>query len=353
MHGRAGRAGQGGPDRSDAPAGRPAVRRADRHRQDGDRQGAGRVPVRLGRADDPDRHERVPEPGLGVADARVARRGARGPLAGGSDPPPAVLRRAAGRVREGRLERLGPVPAGVRRRPAFGSARPGGRLPSRGDHHDLQPRCEGPDGRSAGVLEGRRGLRPGGGAEGRGPRVPAGVPQPDRSDRRLPATDASGHARDPRRRTRRGSVSSRPARAVMGGGVRRFRVGVPADPGVHARPRRAASEARGGAAFPDAPGAGDRRPGRARGRSVPVRPGRGRRPEGDLRGPERARGRGRDCSRRDAAHAGPGGRRGCGVARGGVRRRLRAARHRRQGRVAGADGGAGVLGGRGSLHGAG
>ena len=45
-------------------------------------------------------------------------------LAGRPDPPPAVLGRAARRVREGRPERLGPVPAGLRRRAA---ERPAGR----------------------------------------------------------------------------------------------------------------------------------------------------------------------------------------------------------------------------------
>ena len=40
VHGRAGRAGQGRADRPDAPAGRAAVRRPDRHGQDRDRQGA-------------------------------------------------------------------------------------------------------------------------------------------------------------------------------------------------------------------------------------------------------------------------------------------------------------------------
>ena len=47
VHGRARRAAQGGPDRSHAAAGRAALRRADRHRQDGDREGAGRAPLRL------------------------------------------------------------------------------------------------------------------------------------------------------------------------------------------------------------------------------------------------------------------------------------------------------------------
>ena len=52
---RADRAAEGGAGRPDAPAGGAAVRRPDRHGQDRDRQVAGRVPVRLGRPDDPDR----------------------------------------------------------------------------------------------------------------------------------------------------------------------------------------------------------------------------------------------------------------------------------------------------------
>ena len=195
-----------------------------------------------------------------------------------------------------------------------------GRLPSRGDHHDLEPRGEGPHGRATRVLA--RG-------DGFDPRrcrrsstgVPAGVPQPDRPDGRLPAVDAPRHARDPQRRARSGARPPGVARALVGGRVRRFRARVPADPGLHARPRRAAAQARGRAALPDAAGAGDRRPGRARGRPVPVRARRRRRPEGDLRGSGRARGvvaarpfRRRRCAR--LAREGGAGRR---AARGGVR----------------------------------
>ena len=281
MHARAGRADQGGADRPDAPAGRPAVRRPDRHGQDRDRQGAGRVPVRLGRPDDPARHERVPEPGRRAADAR--RRRARRRVAGRPDPPPAVQRRAAGRVREGRAGRLRPVPAGLRRRAPERSARRGRRLPPRRDHHDLEPGREGRHRRARLLTDDRvrGGERLPGGHEG----VPAGVPQPDRSHRRLPATVASGDARDPGGRARGGAGAARAARTPVGGRVRRFGAGVPARRGLHAGPRRAAVEAGGRAALPDAVGAGDRRPRLPGRRPVPVRP-RGRHgAEGHVRRP--------------------------------------------------------------------
>ena len=89
------------------------------------------------RPDDPARHERVPEPGLRAADAR--RRRARRRVAGRADPAPAVLGRAARRVREGRPGRLRPVPAGLRRRPPERPARRARGLPPRRDHHDLEP----------------------------------------------------------------------------------------------------------------------------------------------------------------------------------------------------------------------
>ena len=57
--------------------------------------------------------------------------------------------------------------------------------------------------------------------------------------------------------------------------------------GLHAGPRRAAAQARGRAALPDAAGAGDRRPRLPGGRPVPVRARGRRRPEGHVRGPRR------------------------------------------------------------------
>ena len=59
---RADRDDQGGADRPDAAARRPPVPRPDRDGQDGDRKGAGRVPVRVARPARASRHERVPDP---------------------------------------------------------------------------------------------------------------------------------------------------------------------------------------------------------------------------------------------------------------------------------------------------
>ena len=285
MHDRARRAAEGGADRSDAPAGRAAVRRPDRDGQDGDRQGARRVPVRVRRPDDPARSVRVPEPRLGAADAR--RRRARGRVAGGADPAPAVLGRAARRVREGRPGRLRPLPAGLRRRPAERPARRARGLPPRRDHHDLEPGGEDRHRRASGSRR-RAGVRRGQRLAGRHAGVPAGVPEPDRPHGRLPAAVAGRDARDPRRRARGGARPARAARAPVGGRVRRLRARVPARRGLHAGPRRAAAEARGRAPLPDAAGAGDRRPRLPGRRPVPVRAGRRRRAEGDVRRPGRA-----------------------------------------------------------------
>ena len=297
--GRAGRAGQGGAGRPDAPAGGAAVRRADRHGQDRDRQGARGVPVRVARPHDPRRPERVPELRQRPPAARRGR--VRRSLAGRHDPAPAVLGRAARRVREGRSRRLGPLPAGVRRRPAVRPARRGRGLPPRRDHHDLEPGGEDPDRRrdrlQPGVgLHGRQ-RHPGGDAS-----VPARVPEPDRSRGRLPASVTPGDARHPRGRAERGAGAARPALARLGGRVGRLGARVPLDGGLHARPRRAAAQARGGAPLPDAAGARHRRARLPGGRPVPVR-ARGRdRPRGDVRRPRRA-------------GAGGGAARGAGLAR--------------------------------------
>ena len=54
---------EGRADRPDQAARRLPLRRPDRHRQDGDREGVQRVPLRLAGSADPARHERVPDPG--------------------------------------------------------------------------------------------------------------------------------------------------------------------------------------------------------------------------------------------------------------------------------------------------
>ena len=121
-----------------------------------------------------------------------------------------------------------------------------------------------PTGAGIGLLAGRRRVRRPQRRAGGDADVPARVRQPDRPHRRVPAVVAAGDARDPERGARVRAGAARAAFAAVGGGVRRLRPGVPVERGLHARPRRAALEARGRAAFPDAFGARHRRPRRAR-----------------------------------------------------------------------------------------
>jgi ATP-dependent Clp protease ATP-binding subunit ClpC len=110
------------------PHWRVPVRGADGHRQDGACKNACRVPVRLARPHDPPRHERVPDAGLDFQDPRQLGGCAADRLADHAGAQAAILGRAARRVREGPCERLGPVPAGVRRRAPDRSAGTGRRL---------------------------------------------------------------------------------------------------------------------------------------------------------------------------------------------------------------------------------
>ena len=114
---RADRAREGRADRSDAPARGLPLRRADRYRQDRDREGPGRVPLRVGGSARPARHERVPD----AREPRAPARRRHHPDGGGAvdrrRSPAAVLRAPPRRVREGREQRLGRLPAGLRRRP--------------------------------------------------------------------------------------------------------------------------------------------------------------------------------------------------------------------------------------------
>ena len=112
------------------------------------------------RPDDPDRPVGVSEPRQRAPDARRRRRLRRRRVAGEPDPARAVLGRAARRVREGRPGRVGPVPAGVRRRAAERSPRRGRGLPPRRDHHDLEPGREDPDRIGHRVLARDRASRP-------------------------------------------------------------------------------------------------------------------------------------------------------------------------------------------------
>ena len=137
---RANRDGQGGPDRSRQAPRRLPLPRPDRHGQDGDRQGAGGVPLRVAGSARAARHERVPEPGVARAapvrhDDRQPRRGA--DLGGPQRP---VQRGPARRVREGRGTGVGRLSPGLRRRAAHRHARPARRLPALRDRADLERR---------------------------------------------------------------------------------------------------------------------------------------------------------------------------------------------------------------------
>ena len=287
VHGRARRAAQGGADGPDAPAGRAAVRRPDRHRQDRDRQGARRVPVRLGRPDDPARHERVPEPGLARggcsatttagADASLVGRIRRQPfsvvlLDEFEKADPSVWDLFLQVFDDGRLSDPRGAAADFRHAVIIMTSNLGAKIPT-GSGHRLLARDR----------VRRRQRRAGGHA-----RVPARVPQPDRPRRRLPAAVAAGDARDPVRGARGRARAARAALAPVGGRVRRLGARVPAQRGLHAGPRRAAVEARRRAPLPDAARAGDRRARVPERRPVPVRARRRRRPHGHVRGPGRA-----------------------------------------------------------------
>ena len=135
-HRRPHRHAQGGPQRSRQADRRVPVRRPHRHRQDRARQDGRRISVRLGRPHDPPRHERVPDRRDDAQDPR--RRGRQ--LADQPRAQAAVLGGAARRVREGARHHLGPVPAGVRRRPADRRHGPRRRLPPLHHHPHHQPR---------------------------------------------------------------------------------------------------------------------------------------------------------------------------------------------------------------------
>ena len=130
------RADQGEADRPDAAARRLPVRRPDGNGQDGAREGARGVPLRLAGAPRATRHERVPDRGQPGAPARrleLARRGRDADLVRARE---AVLGGAPRRVREGAPQLLERLPPALRRRPADGSPGQDRRLsPVRRDPH--------------------------------------------------------------------------------------------------------------------------------------------------------------------------------------------------------------------------
>ena len=258
MPGRAHRDDQGGRNRPDAATRRLSLPRPDRHREDRDRQGARRVPVRLGRAPDQARHERVPDGGVVRApavglDGRATRSRAHFCRSKGSvrgDPPR--------RVREGVGAGVGPLPPGVRRRSDDRPAGKGRRLPPQRDRAHLER------GLGDRARAGPR-LRPAGGAlQPRGRRaraadiVPTGVSEPARPRRRVPpfersAMRSAGEGAGGRARP------ARVARPAVGGRDRRLGVRLPDRGRVQPAARGAAAQTRGRTSCPRAAGSGDRR----------------------------------------------------------------------------------------------
>ena len=121
--------------------------RPDRHRQDRAGQGARRLPLRRRAGDRAHRHERVLREALGLAAGRRAsrlRRLRRGRPAHRGGAPPALLRRAARRGREGAPRGLRHPAPGARRRPAHRRPGPHRRLPQHAADPDQQPRLDVP-----------------------------------------------------------------------------------------------------------------------------------------------------------------------------------------------------------------
>ena len=239
----------------------PAVRlipvpRADRRRQDRAVQGARRIPVRFGAASDPHRHVGIPGAAFGrAADRRAAGlrrlRGRR--LPDRARPSQAVQRDPAGRSREGASGRVQRAAAGAGRRPDDRRPGPHRRFQEHGDRDDVEPRL------AQDPADDRRRLRSGadqdrGDGRGQGP-FPAGVRQPDRRDRRVPAARRSadrGHREDP---AEGAGGAAREARD-QADGLRRRPEGRRRG-GIRSGLRRAAAEACDPAADRESAGEGD------------------------------------------------------------------------------------------------
>ncbi len=140
LHRRAHRDDQGRSHGPDAAARRLPLRRPDRNRQDGDREGARGVPLRLIRPPRPARHERVPDARVPRAPPVRHRDGVARRHARLLDSQGAVRGGASRRVREGGAADLGHLPAGVRRRAAHRPAGTRRRLPTLRHRSHLEPR---------------------------------------------------------------------------------------------------------------------------------------------------------------------------------------------------------------------
>ncbi len=273
---------QGRAQRSEPADRRVPVRGADRHRQDRACQDRRRIPVRIGRPHDPSRHERVPDAGVDGSDRRQCQFH-RYRLADHQRAQAAVLGDPAGRIREGPSAHLGPVPAGVRRCAADRRARPGRGFPPLPDHHDDQSRRHQPPDRGPGLRAGRRRVHARADQPRDQPDLPAGIPEPDRQDHRVPAADARPDARDPAQGARRNSRTARPEEPRMGGRMGGVGAGVPARKGLLAGDGRPPAQARDRAVRDRAAGGHHRRVAVSGRRPVRVLPQRRPRHPGRVR----------------------------------------------------------------------
>ena len=186
----------------------------------------------------------------------------------------AVLRAPPRRVREGRQQRLGRLPAGLRRRPPDRQERAHRRPAALRDHPDLESRLGDPERRAARLRRGLAGLRARDGAEVRPAVVPPRVPEPARPRRRLPSAGPGDDAGAARERAQRRPAPPGAAHAAVGGRVGRGRRRLPDRARIQRRARRAPAEA-GGRAAPAHPHRHDHRRAQVpRGRPVPLHHGR-------------------------------------------------------------------------------
>ena len=198
-----------------AAARRLPLRRPDRDRQDRAREGAHRAAVRQPGAARPARHERVQTPGQPRAAARRRERRRQGGAADRVGAARAVQRRPPRRVREGGRADPDLFLQLFDDGRLTDRSRAHDRLPALRDHHDLECRLRRAERAGRRLRLARRSRSEPATSTAPCAALPAGVPQPDRPDRRLPAVRAR---RDPGPCSRRSSTRS--CSAVACGTVR-------------------------------------------------------------------------------------------------------------------------------------
>ena len=183
----------------------------------------------------------------------------------------ALLGGAARRVREGARGHLGPVPAGVRRRPADGRHGPCRRLPPLHDHPHHQPGRHQPSELGARLCACRgRLLQPPRPARDR-PDLPPRVPEPARQGDRVPPPDARPDAADPEEGAQPGLAAARSQVPRLGGGMGSLGGGLPAREGLLGGDGGSPAQARDRPVSDRAAGCHHRRAALSRGRPVRVR----------------------------------------------------------------------------------